>query len=437
MDMTRKDDPVTDPVAGIEGSFTELPSRLRDRVAATSRMVGTLSLAGLRRLVRSDESDDDALGEALTRELDQLKGLAMKVGQIVSYMEVGLPPRTQERLAALQRGVTPMEVGQVIEVLQHSLGGRVGRLFERFDPVPVAAASIGQVHRGRVHGREVAVKVRYPGIEEILAQDLRQLSSLASLASLATSVDGAALVDELRERALEECDYAAEAAHQRRMGEFLNGDPSYRVPDVVADRSAGAVLTTTWSDGVPLLDRIDTAGLAFARLPWTTLFGRHLLHADPHPGNFLVEADGALVVLDHGCTRLVEPSRVLLLRGLFGAALRSDRDGMMDHARAYGLVPEGSRVAAADLEALLGFLMEPYRSREFRFERSWWESSMKAFRRPGSTLRHLAFPRDWLWVQRALLGMHAVLLRSTRSWPLGDLARGALSEGSAAASPPK
>jgi predicted unusual protein kinase regulating ubiquinone biosynthesis (AarF/ABC1/UbiB family) len=394
-----------------------LPSSGLERAAAAGKMVLGLGRAGVQRLVRKSIGDDQVLGEILATEMDRMKGLAMKIGQIVSYMEVGLPGETQAILTRLQRGAEPLDPELVVGVIESELGAPVTELFERFDRVPVAAASIGQVHRASVRGHEVAVKVRYPGVLETLDADIRHLRGIARIASLATEVDGQALVDELRERVLEECDYRLEAEHQRLFGHILADDPVLVVPAVVDDRSADTVLTTEWHDGVALntlrnTNRTDVNDLAiaFVRLPWTTLFRHGVLHADPHPGNFLVADGPRLVVLDFGCVKRFAPDRVDALRALFLGVLDDRRDAALSRAVELGLVPDFTRADPDELWALLRFLLAPYLTPRFRFERSWWVSEMRRFKRPTSSLRHMTFPPDWLWIQRTFVGLHAVLL---------------------------
>jgi len=425
----------------------KLPGSTRERALAAGKVVLGLGRAGVQRLVRRSLGDERALGELLASELDRMKGLAMKIGQIVSYMEIGLPEETQAILTRLQHGVEPLAPELVVAELEAQLGAPVQKLFDRFDLKPVAAASIGQVHRASFRGREVAVKVRYPGIADAIDADIRQLSVIARVASLATAVDGPALVRELKERIREECDYRLEAAHQLLFARILGSDPVLTVPAVVEERSAEGVLTTAWHDGVALnaigdarVAATDRIVLAFAKLPWSTLFGHGLLHADPHPGNFLVAAGQQLVVLDFGCVKRFDADRVEAFRALFRCVLDGRRGEVMSRASDVGLVGEGGRVDPDELWALLRFVLAPYLVPRFRFERSWWRSELRHFKRPTSTMRHMPFPPDWLWIQRTFIGMHAVLIGLGVEASLADIARdalgGAAAQGVIGASPP-
>jgi predicted unusual protein kinase regulating ubiquinone biosynthesis (AarF/ABC1/UbiB family) len=396
-----------------------IPTGLVRRAAATGRMAASLGKAAARRLVRSSEEDDAHLGESLMRELDRLKGLAMKVGQIVSYMEVGLPEQTAARLAQLQRGLEPLPLEAVRGVIERSLGAPLAELYEQFEPVPVAAASIGQVHRATLRGVPVAVKVRYPGVRETLESDTRQLGAIAKLASLATAVDGPALVAELRSRLLEECDYALEAQHQLEFARLLQGDESWVVPQVHPDRCGPEVLTTTWHDGEPFsallsadASRRSAVARSLLRLPWTTLLRHGVLHADPHPGNFLFPGGAQVVVLDFGCIRRFDPASVAAFRQLVRVVLAGERSEILAAASAVGLVPRPDKIDVDELWGLLSFMLAPYRTERFSFTRSWWEEGMQRFSSPTArNSRHMAFPPEWMWLQRSLLGLHAVLMR--------------------------
>src|SRR5690606_39262299 len=296
----------------------DVPHRLRDRARHSARVARALAGEGLKRLVWRAEDDDVAFGEALAAELGQMKGMAMKVGQILSYMDVPLPDATQRALVRLQQGVTPIATATIRRVIQDDLGASVDALFERFDDVAIASASIGQVHRAATAGREVAVKVRYPGAQTTFDADVRQLHRLARIASLASGVDGAALVEELHARLREECDYAQEGRWQEAFRAAFAGDDSVRIPEVVAERSGDAVLTTAWADGAAFETfcrdasqaRRDRAGLVLARFAWQSFFRHFALNADPHPGNYLFPADDAVVFLDFGCVRRFEPAFV-------------------------------------------------------------------------------------------------------------------------------
>ncbi|MCB9690911.1 MAG: AarF/ABC1/UbiB kinase family protein [Alphaproteobacteria bacterium] len=402
-------------------------TRLLSRLAATGRIAGGLAVGGARHLAGDDGS---RLGEALLAELDTLKGLPMKVGQILSYMDVGLPEATVARLARLQTGREPLPWDDVRAILEASLGRPVDEVFDSFDPVAVASASIGQVHRATLGGRQVAVKVRYPGIREVLASDLARLGPLAQLAGLGTNVDGTALVAELRARMLEECDYLAEARWQARFAGWLAREADLVAPDVHLDLCREDVLVTSWIEGRPLadlrgaMDR-ERHALALATFPWLTLLRHATLHADPHPGNFVV-TDGPLAVLDFGCVRTFEAGDVRR----FAALVRADgRDAVLEAACDLGLVPDPDRIDADELHALVRWMFAPYRTARFAFTKAWWHEGRRFSSPSASNGRKMGFPPAWLWLQRTFWGLHAVLVSLDVELALADRVEQLLQEG--------
>src|SRR3954463_498541 len=201
---------------------------------------------------RMDERFAVRTAEDVAAVLGGMKGAIMKAGQMISFVAEGLPPEAQAALATLQADVPPMAPSLAESVVRQELGDDPMNLFLDWDPEPVAAASIGQVHKAVLHdGREVAVKVQYPGIDKAIKGDLDNAELLYGMfASFALkNMDVKALVDELRARMADELDYSLEAAHQREFAERYEGHPFVRVPKVVAERSSRRVLTSEWVDG--------------------------------------------------------------------------------------------------------------------------------------------------------------------------------------------
>src|SRR5215472_7577364 len=244
--------------------------------------------------------------EQIFRVLGELKGGAMKFGQALSIFEAALPPEIagpyRATLTRLQESAPPLPASAVHRVLAQDLGPGWRRQFAHFDDRPSAAASIGQVHRGTwVDGRKVAVKIQYPGAGKALLSDFTQLSRVARLFSvLMPGLEVKPLLDELRSRVAEELDYHLEAASQQAFADAYAGDPDICVPNVVA--ATGHVLVTEWMDGTPMSKIIsqgsqrerDRAGLKFVRFLFSGPARAGMLHADPHPGNYRMLADGRL-----------------------------------------------------------------------------------------------------------------------------------------------
>jgi predicted unusual protein kinase regulating ubiquinone biosynthesis (AarF/ABC1/UbiB family) len=319
------------------------------------------------------------------RVLGELKGGAMKFGQALSIFEAALPPELagpyRATLTKLQESAPPLPAATVHRVLAADFGDDWLESFSSFDDTPAAAASIGQVHKAVWRdGRAVAVKIQYPGAGKALLSDFTQLARIGRLFGvLMPGLDVKPMLDELRDRVAEELDYHLEAAAQRAFAAAYDGDPDIYVPGVVTETDH--VLVTEWMDGTPLSKVIsdgskperDRAGILLARFLFSGPARAGLLHADPHPGNFRLLADGRLGVLDFGAVdRLPEG-----LPPVFGRLLRIMHDPDPDIAtverelRADGFLRPGIAVDLDALRAFLAPLAEPSAVETFKFSREW------------------------------------------------------------------
>ena len=403
------------------------------RLAATARVAGQAARLAVKRADR-----DGAIGDALARELDQMKGVAMKVGQILSYFDGMLPDETHAALQRLQRGAAPVKLEAMLQVIADAFGvpagALPGALFDRFDPGPVASASIGQVYRARCLGCEVAVKVQYPRVRETMVADVGRLRALSRIASLATAVDGPALVDELGERMARECDYLLEARFQRAFRAAFAGDAEVYVPEVVDARTRATVLTTEWIQGQSFYDVARDAaatergriGLVLARFAYRSLFGLGTLNADPHPGNYLFPAGGPVVFIDFGCVRAFEPAFVERERALARVVVEDRRSAFRDAMVATGMVPRPERFDFDNHWALLCHQYAPYRQPRYAFTFEHLRRGMQLTGPSNPNLRRLAIPSPWIWVQRVIWGLHAVLARLGAEGAFAEVFRAAL-----------
>ena len=373
--------------------------------------------------------------EQLFSVLGQLKGGAMKFGQALSVLEAAMPDEMagpyRQALTKLQEAAPPMPVANVHKALAEQLGADWRERFTEFDDSPAAAASIGQVHRAvwklpparkgaKPKTLPVAVKIQYPGAGDALISDLKQLSRLAGMFKiLQPGMDIKPLVAELRDRIVEELDYEMEAESQRTFAEAFAGDDDIFVPRVVA--SSPQVLITEWVDGTPLAKVIadgteaerDEAGRLMATLHFSAPARSGLLHADPHPGNFRILADGRLGVIDFGAVARLPGGHPEPIGRLVRLALAGDAQAVADGLREEKFIRPDDEI---DAEAVLSFLrpmIEPVAVDEFRFTRAWMRGEAQRLSNPKSPAfqlsRKLNLPPSYLLIHRVTIGSIGVL----------------------------
>jgi predicted unusual protein kinase regulating ubiquinone biosynthesis (AarF/ABC1/UbiB family) len=370
--------------------------------------------------------------EQLFRTLGDLKGGAMKFGQAMSIFEAALPEELaapyREQLTKLQDSAPPMPTITVRQILARELGADWRDHLVELEPVPAAAASIGQVHKGRwADGREVAVKVQYPGSAEALTSDLRQLARVArGLGPLVPGLDIKPLIAELQARAVEELDYQLEGEAQRAFAEEFRDDPDIVVPDVVA--AAGTVLVTEWMESTDSLahtiregtqEERDHYGYRFLRFMFEASGRTGMLHADPHPGNFrlLPNKDGSpgrLGVLDFGAVaRLPERQLPRSLGALIRIATMEDYEQLVTALRDEGFIRERVQIDADQLRAYLGPFIAPASVEEFHFSRVWMQDQFRRINDPRGdaypVMLRLNLPPAYMLIHRTFAGGVGVL----------------------------
>jgi predicted unusual protein kinase regulating ubiquinone biosynthesis (AarF/ABC1/UbiB family) len=263
--------------------------------------------------------------EDVTRELGNMKGAMMKVGQMASYLDTGLPDPVRQTLASLQSDAPPMSAELAAEQIKENFGVDPTELFVEWDPVPIAAASIGQVHRAiTVEGEAVAVKIQYPGVAEAVAADLGNAGWLFNgLAAMFPGVDPGPIVEEIKTRLHEELDYELEAANQRHFLSHVEGHPFIHVPRVVDKYSTARILTTelatgsrfeevtTWST-----EEKNLAAETLFRFSFGAIYQIHAFNGDPHPGNYLFNKGGKVTFLDFGLVKRFDPAETKLFEDL-------------------------------------------------------------------------------------------------------------------------
>lgn len=364
----------------------------------------------------------DRAAEQLFAVLGELKGGAMKIGQMFSMFETVLPDDIAEpyrvQLAKLQASAPPMPLTRVLTVLNRELGADWRDLLTDFSPTPAAAASIGQVHRAtwRATGQPVAVKVQYPGADQALTTDLRQLERMAqAMGSLTGGIDIVPVVREFAARTSEEVDYDLEAASQQQAADAFHGDPDFVVPRVLAHSSR--VMVSEWIGGQPLStvatlpeEERNRIALQYVRFLFAGPARSGLLHGDPHPGNFLVLPDGRLGIIDFGLVNRLPQGLPYPMGELLRHASRGEATEMLAGLRREGFIAQP--VGAEELLDYLSPFIEPAQVPTFHFTRDWMREQFlrvqRATKGDGITTK-LNLPPSYVLIHRVWLGGVAVL----------------------------
>jgi predicted unusual protein kinase regulating ubiquinone biosynthesis (AarF/ABC1/UbiB family) len=373
----------------------------------------------------------------MVRTLGEMKGAAMKLGQLASFIDTEfLPPEYaeiyQQELAKLRTSAPPMPWEKVNEVIEGEYGEPVHEHFSEFDPEAFAAASIGQVHRATLlDGRKVAVKIQYPGVAEALESDMRNAGMLVHLArALAPGLDAKAVAAELRERVMEELDYEYEAQNHRSFARAYRGHPFIYVPDVITRLSRRRVLVTEFVEGVEF-DAVKELGAEersrFGEIVFRFCFGSiyHLQHfnADSHPGNYLLMADGRVAFIDFGMTKKLDVEQIELEQRAIDAAVRQDSEDLRRALHDLGFVKNPSKL---DAERLMDHVMLIggwyIQDGEYEVSAKRVAKIIESASDPRSEyfdlMRRESLPAEELMGRRMETGVIAVLaqLRAKRNW---------------------
>ncbi|MBV9844193.1 MAG: AarF/ABC1/UbiB kinase family protein [Kutzneria sp.] len=423
--------------------MTDIPRKSVQRTAKLAALpIGiagrTVSGWGKRLVGRSAEEVSTQLtaktAEQLFAVLGQLKGGAMKFGQALSVFEAAVPDTLaepyREALTKLQAAAPPLEARTVHRVLAQQFGSSWTQRFAEFDDIPAAAASIGQVHRAVWRdGRQVAVKVQYPGADEALLADLRQLRRFSKIfQALVPGADIKPLLAELHDRMVEELDYRTEADNERAFARSLADEEQVRIPKVVA--SAPMVLVTEWITGTPLASVIrtgsrperDLAGRLLSEFHFSSPARVGLLHADPHPGNFMLLDDGRLCVMDFGAVARLPHGLPRTLGLMTRLSLEQRPDELLDLLRTEHFVRPDTDIRAQDVVDYLGPFTQPLATESFRFTRKWLQGQAERIGdlrgQDFRTGRSLNLPPQYLLIHRVTLGATGILCQLDAEVPM-------------------
>ena len=363
-----------------------------------------------------------------------MRGAAMKVGQTLSAVDLGLVPEEirpqfQEILAVLQHDAKPVSFKAIRKVIEEDLGERLTDVFADFQQEPIAAASIGQVHRATLEdGREVAVKVQYPGITEAIRADLQNLRlALKLLNVIAPGIDTGPIAQEIRERITQELDYELEASNHHAMARAYRGHPFIVVPDVVSSLCRERVLVSEYVEGarfgevrdLPQAER-DRLGEILIRFYMNGPLRHRLLNGDPHPGNSLFLDDGRVAFLDFGFFKHLSDAEVAQLIASTLATYDRDAEALFDVIAGLGALPPDASLAEPFLDSYLAIFGWLLVDRPVTVDGSATGAMMRAYTRMRDLdqFESLTLPAEHFVMMRAVMLLIGLLgqLRATGAW---------------------
>lgn len=375
--------------------------------------------------------------EDVAKELGEMKGVLMKAGQLVSFIFETLPDDAQAALATLQADAAPMAPSLAAGVVEADLGRPPERIFLDWADLPTAAASIGQVHRAVTHdGRDVAVKVQYPGVHEAIESDLDAAEIMYAMfsAMMLKGLDAKGLVDELRSRMREELDYRLEAQNLREFGGLFANHPWVRIPTLVPELSSERVLTTEWVDGMSFEEFQRSASHAtkqrageviwrFAQLA-VNCFGA--FNGDPHPGNYRFHHDGSVTFLDFGLVkRWGGPEWESLRPSLDAIIVHRDPERLVGAMERSGFLRAGHALDADLVYDYVSSPYQPYLVDEFTFTRQWMIDTLARIldvQGPhAEVIEALNMPPSFVILDRVVWGVSAILGKLEVSGPFRDM----------------
>ena len=424
------------PARDAEGNGS--PIRLVSRVDRTRKLAGlggragaTLAVHKARRTFASAERQGelDAAFELRTAEqvaeaLGHMKGALMKLGQMASYLDTGIAEPVREVLAGLQQDAPPMSAELAADTVERELGAPPDQVFLEWDPVPIASASIGQVHRAITRdGRAVAVKVQYPGVDEAIRADLDNAGLLFGVIGMMfPGLEPGPLVDEIRARVIEELDYELEARSQQMFADWYRGHPFVHVPDVVPELSTGRVLTSELAEGARFdemltwsQDERNMAAEAIYRFVFRSLYRLHAFNGDPHPGNYLFRPGGRVTFLDFGLVKYFEPEEITEFERMITTyVLERDLPAFRRVIEDIGLLAPGLPFTDEQVDEYFGhFYTFVAEDAEVTITPEWSSQTVQRFFDPNGPYGEIAkaanLPASFVIIQRINLGLMAIL----------------------------
>jgi predicted unusual protein kinase regulating ubiquinone biosynthesis (AarF/ABC1/UbiB family) len=401
--------------------------RLGAKVGATYASASARKVfSSAERRVEIDHQTELKTAAQVSERLGNMKGALMKLGQMASYLDDGLPAPMRAALSQLQASAPPMSSDLAAQVIERELGGDPDKIFIEWDPVPIASASIGQVHRAVVldpktgKERAVAVKVQYPGVDKAIDADLKNADLLGALLQQGFSgLDPSDMVQEVKERIREELDYSREAHNQTIFANYYSGHPFINVPEVLPTFSTSRVLTSELVNGMSFAQLMETdqeqknlAGECLFRFVFRSLYGMHKFNGDPHPGNYIFHEDGRITFLDFGLVKhFTDTEMNTFISMVKSAAYESDIPAFRQVLENAGMLQLNAPVETDEVGTYFGRFYEPVRQdQEITWTPSYASGIVRhTFDRSSPIAQYATVPKPFVFIQRINLGLYAIL----------------------------
>lgn len=381
--------------------------------------------AGHARRARLDEDRRKSDAALVARTMGDMKGALMKLGQMLSFVNEDVPEEYRAALASLQSSAPPMDFALLRDVAERELGRPLERAFARFDEKPLASASIGQVHRARLpDGRDVVVKIQYPGVAEAIAADLANTAVLYRMVGMMyPALEPKPVVEELRGRMTEELDYGREAENQAKFAARFAGHPFIHIPQVVASHSTARVLTSVFASGKRFDDILtmpqeirDRYSEVLYRFAFSSIMAGGMFNGDPHPGNYLFGDDGSVTFLDFGCVKYFPEAMLADWKKLVRAHFLGDPQAFRAQLVALRFIRDDSPLTTEMLLRYFGYFYEPFGSdRTFTFTAEYTRRSLRMVFAPegefAGMTKMLNMPPDFVFVNRIQWGLWSILAK--------------------------
>ena len=401
--------------------------RLGAKVGATYASASARKVfSSAERRVEIDHQTELKTAAQVSERLGNMKGALMKLGQMASYLDDGLPAPMRAALSQLQASAPPMSSDLAAQVIERELGGDPHKIFIEWDPIPIASASIGQVHRAVVldpktgKERAVAVKVQYPGGDKAIDADLKNADLLGALLQQGFSgLDPSDMVQEVKERIREELDYSREAHNQTIFANYYSGHPYINVPEVLPTFSTSRVLTSELVNGMSFAQLMETdqeqknlAGECLFRFVFRSLYGMHKFNGDPHPGNYIFHEDGRITFLDFGLVKhFTDTEMNTFISMVKSAAYESDVPAFRQVLENAGMLQLNAPVETDEVGTYFGRFYEPVRQdQEITWTPSYASGIVRhTFDRSSPIAQYATVPKPFVFIQRINLGLYAIL----------------------------